>query len=140
MCKLVDSLDPFVTNVSMALDISEEKAVSEIANFFKDKTVAVMPKGAQGVLYQLSVTAEIVLPMTYLGRAIAIGQTMGVGGLQLLSSQPLFFVAVCSSGAMFFNGIGLLAGNNTIGNTSRAIGWSLHRPLAGVEMVINRIV
>lgn len=79
------------------------------------------------------------VPATYLGTAIAAGQSLGVTGLQLLSSQPLLFVAVCSSGALFFNGIGLLAGNNTIGNTSRAIGWGLNRPLAGVEMVLNRI-
>ncbi len=139
MWKLADALDPFVDNVTMALDISQDKALSEITNFFKDKTVTVMPKGAQGVIYKFGLYAEVVAPATFLGSAIAAGQTLGVRGLHVLASQPLLFVAVCSSGSLFFNGIGLLAGNNTIGNTSRAIGWGLNRPLAGVEVVLKHI-
>ncbi len=111
-----------------------------MTSFFQNKTLTILPSGVQGVVYNVGLQAQTILPATYTFKAVTFARTLGMSGIGLLSTNPLLVVSICSTGALFFSGMGLVAGDTLAGQTFNSISWILNRPMAGVEMVVNRLV
>jgi len=140
LCCFSEKLDPIVENVSKALDISETEATDKLVNFFKTKTINVIPQGLSGKFYKSGYLAQTCLPSMYSVQVIAAAKTVGVSGIGILNSTPIFVIALSTIGAQFFAGVGIIASDNFVGRTCNVISWTLNRPMAGVELVLNNIV
>jgi hypothetical protein len=136
-CQLVEQNQLFIDNVSNALSIDKNQAISEIAQFFKDKTLLVQQKGLQGHLYNVGTFAQTAGSATMVSRTIVMAKAAGVTGLKIIQVQPFMLVVLPTVGAMFFHGCGSLAGNNTVGRTCNTIGNILNLPMSYCESVYN---
>lgn len=103
LCKLLTSLDPFIANLATSLNIPESEALRHINNFFKDKSVTILPPGLQGTVYKTGLPIQTAVPAIFLHNAITATRTFGVTSISLASSQPLIIVAITSSRSSFFN-------------------------------------
>lgn len=60
--------------------------------------------------------------------------------MTIITSHPMAVVAFTSCGAIFFNGLGAILGDNRLGSTRKTIGWTLNLPMKRIEVLLNRIV
>lgn len=61
----------------------------------------------------------------------------GVNGIQILKAQPILSVAIPTTGAIFFYGVGTIVGNNPVGKTFITAGDVCALPMKGVEIIWN---
>jgi len=57
--------------------------------------------------------------------------------LQILKTQPALAIAILTTGAMFFYGCGVIAGNNPVGKALVTTGDVLALPMKRVEIMWN---
>eukprot|EP00957_Ditylum_brightwellii_P135082 10299202-Ditylum_brightwellii.AAC.1 len=109
--------------------MTQESAMEQAQNFFRDKNVIVQAGGAQGTIYKVG---------SYLQSVGSAGLKLaGVSGLEILKAQPYLAVAIPTTGAMFFYGCGAIAGNTKIAKALVTTGDALALPMKGVEIMWN---
>lgn len=127
-------------NISSILKIDVNTTKDAINDYFGKHIVIVQPKGLAGGVYVMGQWAQTLAPAYYTHQVVSMSSLLGNRGLYILGNRPLLAVAICTSGGLFFNGLGVVLGNNTAGNCCKTIGWALNRPMKGVEIVLNNLV
>lgn len=136
-CNLVSKSDLIVNTLSSDLEITRESAMKQAQNFFSDKNVIVQSGGVQGTLYKVGSYLQSAGSAGLVAKTLGLAKVAGVSGLQILQAQPYLAVAIPTTGAIFFYGCGMVAGNNTIGKAFITTGDTLALPMKGVEMMWN---
>ena len=68
---------------------------------------------------------------------LALAKVAGVGGLQILKAQPYLAIAIPTTGAIFFYGLGTVVGNNIVGKALITTGDGLAIPMKALEIMWN---
>ena len=136
-CRLVSQSDIIISNLSSDLVITKESAMQKAQNFFSDKNVIVQAEGVQGRIYQIGSYLQSAGSAGFVANTLALAKVAGVSGLQVLKAQPYLAVAIPTTGAMFFYGVGAIVGNNGFGKALITAGDALALPMKGVEIMWN---
>jgi hypothetical protein len=93
-----------------------------------------------GKFYQIGRCAKIGIPVMFAHIVISAASMFGAINLTIITYHPMAIVAFTSCGAIFFNGLDAILGDNILESTSKTIGWTLNLPIKGVEVLLNRLV
>ena len=130
----------FYDNVSKALNIDKDQAIDEIHKFLSNKTLLVQQTGVEGYFYKVGTLMQTAGPVTMLTRALILAKCAGVTGLRVLKAQPLLVVVLPTTGAIFFLGCGMMAGNTILGRTCNTVGTFLNLPMLYTELLYNSYI
>jgi hypothetical protein len=136
-CQFASESDLILNNISLDLRITKESAVKQAQQFFQNKNVLVQATGVHGVVYKVGSYVQSAGSAALLLNTMGLARLAGVTGLEMLQTQPMLAVAIPTSGAMFFYGCGMIAGNNTLGKSLVTVGDVLAVPMKGVEIMWN---
>lgn len=136
-CKLVSKSDVLISTLSSELGVTKVSAMEQAQKFFQDKNVVVQAGGIQGAIYKTGFYLQAVGSAGLVAKTIGIAKLAGVSGLQILKAQPALAVAIPTTGAIFFYGCGLVAGNSTIGKAFVTTGDAFALPMKGIEIMWN---
>ena len=136
-CNLVSKSDMILTTISSELEITKASAMEQAVQFFKEKNVIVQAEGVQGALYKLGTYLQSAGSAGLVTHTVGLARLAGVNGLPVLKAQPALALAIPTCGAMFFYGLGTIAGNGTISRGLITTGDLLAMPMRGVELLWN---
>lgn len=136
-CKIVSQSDIILETLSSNLGVTDATVREQAQKFFQNKNVIVQATGLQGSIYRMGAFLQSGGSTGIIVRTIGMAQLAGVNGLQVLRAQPYLAIALPTTGAIFFYGCGLIAGNNTIGKALITVGDGLALPMKGVELLWN---
>jgi hypothetical protein len=136
-CHLVSKSDIIISTLSSELEITKESAMQQAQQFFSNKNVVVQPGGVQGTIYKVSSYLQSAGSAGLVANTLGVAKLAGVNGLQILQAQPFLAVAIPTTGAIFFYGLGAIVGNNTFGKALITTGDVLALPMKGVEIMWN---
>jgi len=136
-CRLVSNSDVIINTLASELEITQQSAMQQAQEFFKNKNVVVQASGVQGTIYKVGSYLQSAGSAGLVANTLAAAKLAGVNGLQILQAQPFLAVAVPTTGAMFFYGCGAIVGNNTLGKALITTGDVLALPMKGVEIMWN---
>lgn len=139
-CRLVDQQQVFLNNVSQVLNVDSTEAGKQIAKFFEDHQILVQPTGVQGAFYKVATYLQSGGSALLVARTITMAKAAGATGAAVIKTQPMLLVAIPTTGAIFFHGLGMLAGNNTFGRTCDMVGNFFILPMHGFELTYNAYI
>jgi hypothetical protein len=128
------------SEIAKDLRIPQEVANKQLAVFFNDNDLVVMPGGLQGKAYGLMRYLQNYYPMMSTTRMVAAMKTTGISGWKALSGAPLSSIGAAYVGGQFMTFCGCILGNNTAGNLFTGAGYVLVIPMRLVEEVMNGLV
>jgi hypothetical protein len=111
--------------------------MQQAQQFFSNKNVVVQPGGVQGTIYKVSSYLQSAGSAGLVANTLGVAKLAGVNGLQILQAQPFLAVAIPTTGAIFFYGLGAIVGNNTFGKALITTGDVLALPMKAVEIMWN---
>jgi len=136
-CQIASKSDIIINTLASNLEITNESALEQVQNFFRDKTVIVQASGVQGTIYKAGSYIQSAGSAGLVANTLALARLAGVSGVQVLKAQPMLAIAIPTTGAMFFYGCAAIVGNNTIGKVCTSAGDVLALPMKGVEVMWN---
>ena len=136
-CRLVSNSDVIIHTLASEFEITQQSAMIQVQEFFKEKNVIVQADGVQGTIYKVGSYLQSAGSAGLVANPLAAAKLAGVNGLQILQAQPFLAVAIPTTGAMFFYGCGAIVGNNTVGKALITTGDVLALPMKGVEIIWN---
>lgn len=102
--------------------------------------MVVQPTGLQGKVYNMMRSAQNYIPVAYAYEAAVTAKTVGLTGLQIVTSAPLTCVGVSYLGGIFFAYFGSVAGDNSLGFVLNATSYVLTRPMRMIEVTLNGLI
>lgn len=139
-CRLVDNQQEFVNNVSQVLNADSNETAKQIATFFQDHQILVQPTGIQGAFHKVGTYLQGGGSALLVARTISMAKVAKATGLTVIKAQPLLLIAIPTTGAIFFHGLGMVSGNNTFGRSCNMIGNSFLIPMYGCELTYNAYI
>lgn len=140
IASLNQSILKIAPNISKQLNIPLQEATTRVEDFFESKIVMVEPKGAQGFFYGVGRYLQTGPPAVYAHKAISLSVTAGKTGLATVSNNPVIGLCILTSGGIFFNGLGMVVGNNIYGRDCKTVSFVCNIPMKGVEFTINNFI
>jgi len=93
-------------------------------------------KELRGVVYKVGLYIQFARSAVLVTNTITLAQLAGVSGLEILkvpTFKPLLAIATPTTGAMFFYGCGVIAGNNTTGKVFIITSGTIALSMKGVK-------
>lgn len=127
--QFVNNVTEIVAELSEALNTTPDNATLHMLEHVKKRPILIQPTGINGLLHRTQIIAASAGSATHAVAVTASSHLSGLTGISLLSANPMLFLTIPTTGAIFF-----AAGERVFANTPVGAACGITRDVLLIPM------